>query len=127
MAKLGSYFEGHDGTLKIYWGPGPIGTGSFDSFSDFYAKFTGSYEIFGNPGALTISIRLTDGNPSESSGPCEITLNDKTDNAARYHVNGSKMTCDTALSNTPIDIYGKQGGTQIDGVSGHNIWIGHWD
>jgi hypothetical protein len=126
MATLDRYFGTHTGTLKIYIGAFQIGTGSFEAFDDFHAEFTGSYVVLGQPGTLTIGIWLNDDNPGSSSGPCEITISGKTDDAATYRVNGPKLTLTTKLNDTPVDVYGSQGGTQIDGVSGHNIWIGQW-
>lgn len=51
-------------------------------------------------------------------------LNGQTDNTATYKVNGKKLTFTTSLNDTPLDIYVKQKGTQVDNISGHNIWIG---
>jgi hypothetical protein len=126
MAKLNPYFGGHAGTLKIYLGPFAIGSGRFDGFDDFEAKFTGSYTIVGRAGTLTIGIKLSDDSPASPSGPCEITIGGETDSAATYLVNGQKLTLTTTLNDTPVAVYVSQGGTQIDGVSGHNIWIGRW-
>lgn len=126
MAKLASYFGPHSGLLKIYVFIAQIGSGSFQTFDDFQAKFVGSYEVGGQPGTFTIAISLTDHNPASASGGCEITLNDKTDKVATYHASGQKLTITTKLNDTPIDVYVSQGGTQVDRISGHNIWIGQW-
>jgi len=126
MATLGPYFGTHTGDLKIYIGIFQIGSGSFVSFDDFNAKFTGSYEVVGRPGTFTIAITLSDANPAGSSGSCEITLNEETDNATTYRVDGQKLTFTTRLNDTPVAVYSSQGGTQIDGISGHNVWIGQW-
>ena len=58
------------------------------------------------------------------SGPCTLTLNGKTDKAATYQADSSKLTITTTLNAEPIDIYTKQSGTQVDNISGHNLWIG---
>ena len=64
--------------------------------------------------------------PAGSSGSCEITLNEETDNATTYRVDGQKLTFTTRLNDTPVAVYSSEGGTQIDGISGHNVWIGQW-
>jgi hypothetical protein len=124
MAKLGGFFGPHDGELKIYLGDFDIGSGAFGAFSDFAAKFAGSYDALGQSGTFTINVALTDQNPTSTSGPCTITLNDKTDSAAKYQANGQKLTVTTTLNDAPFDIYPSQNGTQIDNISDHNIWIG---
>lgn len=126
MAKLGQYFGAHTGVLKIYVGFFQIGSGTFKTFNDFQTEFTGSYVILGQPGTFTIGIRLTDDDPASSSGPCEITLSNQTDDAATYEISGQKLTFTTKLNDTPIDVYVSKGGTQVDNVSGHNVWIGPW-
>jgi hypothetical protein len=126
MSKLGPYFGTHTGELKIYVGIFQIGSGSFQTFSDFQAAFAGSYTVAGQPGTFAIGIKLIDHNPASSSGQCEVTLNGNTDSAAAYQVSGPKLTITTALNDTPIDLYVSQGGTQVDNISQHNIWIGQW-
>jgi hypothetical protein len=54
----------------------------------------------------------------------EVTFNGQTDNAATYQVNGHKLTFKTTLNPVSIDVHASQGGTQVDNVSGHNLWIG---
>ena len=39
-------------------------------------------------------------------------------------VSGNKLILTTTLNPTPVSVYTSQGGTQFDGVSGHNLWIG---
>jgi hypothetical protein len=128
VAKLGGFFGPHDGRLKIYWGDLDIGSGAFGAFSDFAAKFAGSYDALGQSGTFTISIALTDQNPASAFGPCTITLNDKTDGAATYQASGQKLTVTTTLNDAPLEIYpnqnGTQSGTQIDNISDYNIWVG---
>jgi hypothetical protein len=124
MAKLGPYFGTHTGDLKIYVDSFEAGSGSFNAFSDFEAEFAGTYQIFFYSGSLNIVIKLNDNNPTSPSGSCRLTLNDKTDAAATYRVDGQKLTLTTTLNDGPIDLYGSQGGTQIDGISGHKAWIG---
>jgi monoamine oxidase len=124
VAKLGQFFGPHSGTLKIYLAHFPVGSGSFNAFGDFVAEFSGSYSTIFASGNFTIAVSLTDQSPTSSSGPCRLTLNDQTDNAATYAVGGAKLTITTSLNSTPFDIYVSQGGTQVDNVSGHNIWIG---
>src|SRR5215469_12147605 len=124
MAKLGAYFGTHAGTLKIYVGLFPVGSGTFTVFNDSEVDFSGSYQVFGQAGTFSIRVRLTDGNAAATSGKCAVTLNASTDAAAKYQVDGTNLTIATALNQTPVAIYGNQGGTQIDGISGHNLWIG---
>jgi hypothetical protein len=126
MAKLGAYFGTHAGSLEMYVGIFQVGSGTFKTFNDAEVDFAGSYQAFGQSGTFTIRIRLTDANPAATSGPCEITLNAKSDAAAKYAVDGTKLTITTKLNQTPVAIYGSQGGTQVDGISGHNLWIGQW-
>ena len=126
MAKLGAFFGTHTGSLKIYVGLFQVGAGSFTAFNDLEVDFAGSYEAFGQAGTFTIRIQLADGSPAAASGACQVTMNTTTDTAAKYHAKGKKLTITTTLNQTPIAIYGSQGGTQIDGVSGHNLWIGEW-
>ena len=126
MAKLGTYFGTHDGDMKLYVGMFQVGSGRFNAFSDFQSEFAGTYSAFGQAGQFTIDVRLTDSSATNTSGPCTIVLNGATDAAARYQVNGQKLTIATTLNNAPIDIYVKQGGTQVDDISGHNLWIGQW-
>jgi len=123
MAKLTAYFGTHDGSQKIYVGIFSVGSGTFTVFSDPEVGFAGSYQAFGQAGSFTIDIRLTDDNPAATSGPCEVTLNAQIDSAAQYQAD-AKLTIVTSLNETPVAIYPSQGGTQIDGVSGHNLWIG---
>jgi hypothetical protein len=124
MAKLQPYFGPHAGTLKIYVASFDVGSGSFSAFADFQAAFAGSYDFLGQSGNFTIAINLSDQNGTSTSGPCQLTLNGQTDNTAMYKVNGKKLTFTTSLNDTPLDIYVKQKGTQVDNISGHNIWIG---
>lgn len=85
---------------------------------------SGSYQIFLTAGAFNIRILLTDSNPAATAGPCEITLNGSVDKTAKYGVYGAKFMITTTLNQTPVAIYLNQGGTQIDNISGHNVWIG---
>jgi len=124
MAKLDAYFGPHAGSLKIYVGIFSVGQGSFPSFGQFETTFDGSYSAFGQSGTFDIKVLLTDKNAGATNGPCSITLNGKTDASAQYQADGSKLSIKTALNATPIEIYRSQGGTQVDGVSGHNLWIG---
>jgi hypothetical protein len=124
MAKLGPHFGTHADPLKICVGFFQVGSGTFTVFNDREVDFAGSYQAFGQTGTFTIRIRLTDSNPAAVSGPCEVTLNGSTDVSAKYEVHGAKLTIATTLNRTPVAIYGNQGGTQIDGISGHNLWIG---
>jgi hypothetical protein len=124
MAKLGGFFGPHSGALRIFLGIFDVGSGTFGTFSDFNASFAGSYSALGQHGTFTLGVALTDQNPTSTSGPCTLTLNDKTDNAATYQTNGSKITITTTLNATPLDVYPSQSGTQIDNVSNHNVWVG---
>jgi len=128
MAKLGPYFGTHAGTLEIslqmFIGQFDVGAGSFTLFTDTEVDFTGSYSALGYSGTFIISIKLTDGKPAATSGPCSVTLNTSTDTAATYEVNGAQLTIATKLNPTAVSIYANNGGTQINGISGHNLWIG---
>jgi hypothetical protein len=124
MAKLDSYFGAHTGNLSIYVDRAKLGTGAFSQFGPFAATFSGSYRFLWKSGAVDIHVELTNQNAGEVSGPCTITLNGQTDNAAKYQTGNGKLTIVTALNTTPIEIYGSEGGTQADNVSGHNLWIG---
>ncbi|PSO17786.1 hypothetical protein [Bradyrhizobium sp. MOS003] len=125
MVGLDQYFGTHTGNLKIYVGLFKVGSGSFTSFNSNLAAFSGSYSAFGSSGTFTIEVQLLHVQ-NASSGTCKVTLNDKTDASAAYTVAGNKFSLQTNLNPTPIDIYVSQGGTQFDGVSGHNLWIGQW-
>ena len=124
MAKLSPFFGPHDGKLRIFVKVFSVGSRTFKSFEDFRAAFGGSFKAFGQSGTFDLSIRLSDGDTSAKSGPCELALNDKTDNNATYQVSGKKLTLTTKLNDTPIEFFPAQGGTQVNGVSGHNLWIG---
>lgn len=124
MAKLAPYFGSHNGTLKIYVGFFQVGSGAFTLFNDREIDFAGSYQAFGQTGAFAIRIRLTDSSPAAVSGSCEVTLNASADTTAKYEVHGTKLVVVTRLNRTPVAIYGNQNGTQIDGISDHNLWIG---
>jgi hypothetical protein len=112
--------------LKIYVKNFWVGNGAFNAFENSTAEFEGSYNFLGNSGTFAIAIKLTDNKPKNKSGGCEITLNGETDSGAKYRVRDQKLTLTTKLNNKAIDVYPSQGGTQIDGVSGHDVWIGHW-
>ena len=122
---LSQFFGTHTGDLKIYVGPFEVGKGSFISFSNTVAKFSGSYNAFGSRGIFAIAIEFLNAQPG-LSGTCKVTMNDRVDGSSTYQVQGSKLTLKTALNDTPVNVYVNQGGTQIDGVSGHNLWIGQW-
>lgn len=124
MAKLSPHFGSHAGPMKIWVGFFQIGSGSFSLFSDAEADFAGSYQAFGQAGDFNLRIWLTDGNPSATSGRCEVTLNGNADATAKYEVHGTTLTVATTLNPGPVSVYRNQGGTQIDGISGHNLWIG---
>lgn len=124
MARLSTHFGPHVGNLRIYLGIFSVGSGNFGVFDDFSAAFAGAYEVFGQSGKLALAIRLTDAKPQSTSGPCEITLNGAADKGATYTVSGNKLILTTKLNPTPVNVYISQGGTQFDGVSGHNLWIG---
>lgn len=124
MEKLDPYFGTHAGNLNIYLAHFPVGSGSFGTFTDYLVQFAGSYSTIFSSGNFAIAIGLIDQNPASSSGPCKVTLNSQTDNAAIYSTNGQKLTITTSLNTTPFDFYVSQGGTQVDNVAGHSIWIG---
>lgn len=124
MAKLEPYFGPHTGPMNIWLGIFQVGSGSFPAFSDFQAQFDGSYSAFGQSGTFNMALSLTDRNAASTSGPCQVTLNNQTDNAATYQVSGPKLIVTTTLNDAPLDIYASQNGTQVDNLSGHNIWIG---
>ena len=126
MAKLTTYFGTHTGALKIYVGMFQVGSGTFTAFDDSEIDFAGSYQAFGKAGKFSIRIRLSDENAARTSGICEVMLNEETDSSAKYRVDGKSLTITTALNQTPVVIYDSQGGTQIEGISGHNLWIGQW-
>jgi hypothetical protein len=121
MAKLQPYFGPHAGTLKIYVASFDVGSGSFSAFADFQAAFAGSYDFLGQFHDRDQSLR-----PKwhKYIRTVPTHLNGQTDNTATYKVNGKKLTFTTSLNDTPLDIYVKQKGTQVDNISGHNIWIG---
>ena len=110
--------------MRIFVKVFSVGSGTFKSFEDFRAAFGGSYKAFGKSGTFDLSIRLSDGDTSAKSGPCELALNDKADNNATYQDSGKKLILTTKLNDTPIEFFPAQGGTQVDGVSGHSLWIG---
>jgi hypothetical protein len=124
MAKLSPYFGVHAGPLKIWVGFFKVGSGTFKLFNDTEADFAGSYNAFGQAGTFNLRVRLADPNPTAVSGRCEVTLNGSADSAAKYEVHGSKLTVATTLNSTPVAVYRNESGTQIDGISGHNLWIG---
>jgi hypothetical protein len=124
MAKLSTHFGPHIGSLNIYVGFFNVGSGKFTTFNDTETEFAGSYQIFLTAGAFNIRILLTHNNPDATTGPCEITLNESVDTTAKYEVHGEKLMIATTLNETPVAIYLNNGGTQIDSISGHNIWIG---
>ncbi|MBM7488133.1 hypothetical protein ACVWWI_006316 [Bradyrhizobium sp. USDA 3686] len=124
MAKLSLYFGNHSEVLKIYVGFFEVGSGTFSVLNDSEVDFAGSYHAFGQAGNFTIGIQLTEDNSAAVSGLCEVTLNGSIDASARYEVHGAKLTIVTTLNRTLVAIYRNQNGTQIDGVSGHNLWIG---
>ena len=126
MAKLSDFFGTHTGTLKIYVAGFDIGTGQFRTFGDFEAEFDGSYQFAGRSGGFSIAIALTDQNSEISSGSCTVSLNGSNDATAQYQVHESKLRITTALNDHPIDLYKRIGGTQVDNISGHNLWIGQW-
>lgn len=125
MVGLDQFFGTHTGDLKIYLGLFKVGSGSFTSFNSNLAAFSGSYNAFGSSGTFTIEVQLLHAQ-NAPSGTCRVTLNNSTDASAAYTVAGDKFSLQTNLNPTPIDIYVSQGGTQLDGVSGHNLWIGQW-
>jgi hypothetical protein len=124
MATLKPYFGPHTGPRKIYLGIFEVGSGSFPNFSDFQTEFDGSYAAFGHSGTFKIALNLTDHNAASTSGPCQVTLNGKADNAASYQIDSPKLVVKTSLNDTPLEIYQSQNGTQVDNISDHNIWIG---
>ena len=126
MAKLATYVGTHDGSQKIYVGPFSVGAGQFKTFGDFQMEFEGSYKFFGKSGDFAIAVSLTDQQANNASGPCTVTLNGTTDSGAQYQTGNSTLTITTKLNDTPIDLYVKDGGTQVDNVSGHKLWIGQW-
>jgi hypothetical protein len=71
-----------------------------------------------------IGLKLTDQNAGNTSGPCQVTLNGKTDNAASYKADAQKLTIKTSLHDSPLEIYKSKNGTQVDHISDHHIWIG---
>jgi N-acetylmuramoyl-L-alanine amidase len=124
VATLDPFFGTHDGDLKVYVSGFPIGEGTFQSFTHFKANFLGSYRTFFQVNPLHLVINLTDQKADAASGPCEIGVNNDVDSTATYHASAEKITFQTKLAPSPIDVYRSQGGTQIDGINGHNAWIG---
>jgi hypothetical protein len=124
MTTLVPFFGPHTGPMKIWVGIFEVGKGNFPTFGNYQAQFAGSYSAFGHSGTFKIGVTLTDQNTASASGPCHVTLNSKTDNAATYQVNAAKLVVTTTLNDAPLEIYPSQNGTQVDNISGHNIWIG---
>jgi hypothetical protein len=124
MATLPPFFGNHTGMLKIYVSVFAVGSGNFAIFDNEQVKFAGSYTFFTQDGAIALGLKLTDNNPAATTGTCAITLNSQTDNAATYQVVGEKLSITTTLNDGAVQVYSSQNGTQIDGVSGHNVWIG---
>jgi hypothetical protein len=83
MAQLGPYVGIHSGVLKIYVGIWLMGSGSFGTFNDSEARFTGTYEFLGQQGTFRIGIRLV-GDRAKRSGSCQMMLNGQIDNASRH-------------------------------------------
>jgi hypothetical protein len=124
LAILGPFFGSQSGNLTIYVAHFPIGTGTFQAIDRFQARFSGSYKTFFQTHPLNLMIKLSDQDASSASGPCQITFNDKVDTSATYKTSRGKITFSTSLAQSPIDVYRSQGGTQIDGLDGHDAWIG---
>ncbi len=124
MTTLDPYFGTRTGELKIYMGFFEVGSGRFKAFTSLQAEFMGSYTVLGYSGTVAIALKLGGRKRASASGPCRLSLNDRTDDAARYQVNGEKLRLVTELNESPIDIYVHRGGTQIDNVLGYNLWIG---
>ncbi|HVZ53780.1 MAG TPA: hypothetical protein VG986_17565 [Pseudolabrys sp.] len=124
MAKLTPYVGTHSGDLKIWVALFDIGSGQFKNFGDYQMEFQGSYDFAGQSGSFDIAVSLTDQQPNSPSGPCTVTLNGNTDTGAHYQTQNGKLTVTTALNQVPIDLHVKGSGTQVDNISGHNLWIG---
>ena len=124
MAKLGPFFGPHDGQMRIFAGLFQVGSGTFTQFADYQVGFSGTYSFLGQNGAIILQLQLTDANPTSQSGPCSISINNQSDNAATYNVAGQQLSITTTLNSTPVTIYSSQNGTQINNISGHNAWIG---
>jgi hypothetical protein len=124
MARPSPYFGVHAGPLKIWVGFFEVGSGTFSLLNDTEADFAGAYKAFGQAGNFSLRVRLADPNPAATSDKCEVTLNGKADVGAKYEVHGAQLTVATTLNPTPVAVYCNQNGTQIDGISGHNLWIG---
>jgi hypothetical protein len=128
MTGLSVFFGSHAGVLKIYVGLFQVGSGAFTVFNDSEVDFSGSYQAFGQAGTFSIRIQLqtTNGSLAANAGTCAVTLNAKTDPGAKYQIDSSTLTIRTTLNDIPVAVHASQGGTEIDGISGHNLWIGQW-
>ena len=124
MATLDPFFGPHTGLMKIWLGFFEVGSGNFLAFANYQTQFDGTYSALGQSGTFKIGVTLTDQNAASASGPCQVTLNNNTDNAATYQVSAAKLVVTTTLNDVPLEIYPSQNGTQVDNISGHNIWIG---
>lgn len=134
MATLSDFLGPHAGNMRIFIYMGPIcpevGSGSFTEVSDFVARFAGTYDYLSLKGKVNVAVELKDHDPKAPTGPCSITVMEKTDRAASYRVQGDKLVVTTTLNAKPIEVYVYKKGTEFDGpelpspVGAVGVWIG---
>ena len=93
-----------------------MGDGVVSACSDFEIGVEGKINIVLYSGPLNIHLKLTDENPSATSGPCVLQLNSHTDANATYEAKGSVLTVSAQLGGQKqnISITPCDGGTQTE-------------
>lgn len=132
MATLPPYFgpgtSGEAVKVEAHLGVWPtVGTGRFTVFNDYSASFSGNYSILTYSGDVSLTITLTDQNPSASSGPATVVCNGNTDTNAQYSVSGNTLTVATTAigANGSFAIHSGDGGTYVE-PSGLPVNPGLW-
>ncbi len=101
-------------TKKFVWIP--VGDGVVSTYSDYEIGVEGQINVVIYSGPLNIHLKLTDENPSATTGSCILKLNTHMDENATYQANGKVLTVAAMLRGQKqnISITPCNGGTQTE-------------
>jgi hypothetical protein len=63
----------HDLQVSFFLGWHKVGTCSIQTNSQYEFSASGNYSVLGHNGNFNVDLKLTDKNPSATSGPCTVT------------------------------------------------------
>ncbi|SET57932.1 hypothetical protein [Stigmatella erecta] len=113
--------------VKVLFTWPSVGSGQFTAVSDYNAVFTGQIDSAFYKGPMSLSLSLSDQNPSSQRGPASITLNGTADPQATYQVSRNQIVISASLDgkSETIAINAGDGGTylSLSGAVSHTVFL----